>query len=88
MDKIKFDISENRDLEIQMHNFRNIDTEYIFYYDETNNIRKFWLKNEDIFNIPIENLSKNFVLGGISHLKTSLDFDINTLKKDLNLQDN
>jgi len=25
MDKIKFDISENRDLEIQVHNFRNID---------------------------------------------------------------
>ncbi|NOR54572.1 MAG: hypothetical protein GQ531_00020 [Sulfurovum sp.] len=88
MNKIKFDISENRELEIQLHDFKNIDIEYVFYYDETNNIRKFWLKNESIFNIPIENLSKNFVLGGVSHLTENIDFDTATLKNNLNLQSN
>lgn len=85
MGKMKFDILENRDLEIQLHNFRNIDNEYTFYYDETNNLRKFWFKNENKFNIPISDLSKNFVLGGVSHLKSKINFDTNTLKKDLKL---
>lgn len=85
MEKMKFNISENRDLEIQLHNFKNIDTEYIFYYDETNNLRKFWFKNENKFNIPISDLSKNFVLGGVSHLKSKMNLDTDTLKKDLKL---
>jgi hypothetical protein len=85
MKKMKFDISENRDLEIQLHNFKNIDTEYIFYYDETNNLRKFWFKNENKFNIPISDLSKNFVLGGVSHLKSKINLDIDRLKRDLKL---
>jgi hypothetical protein len=88
MKKLKFDISKDRDLEIRMNNFRNIDTKYVFYYDETNNIRKFWLKNEGMFNIPIENLSKNFVLGGVCHLKTNSDVDASNLKTDLGLQAN
>lgn len=88
MEKIKFDISEHRDLEIQLHNFKNIDNEYVFYYDETNNLRKFWFKNENKFNIPISDLSKNFVLGGVTHLKSKMNFDIDTLKKTLKLPKN
>jgi hypothetical protein len=85
MEKMKFDISEHRDMEIQMHNFKNVDNEYVFYYDETNNIRKFWFKNENKFNIPITDISKNFVLGGVVHLKSNDDFDTDKLKNDLNL---
>jgi hypothetical protein len=85
MEKMKFNINENRDLEIKMHNFKNIDTEYTFYYDETNNLRKFWFKNENKFNIPIADLSKNFVLGGVSHLKSKINFDTEKLKQDLKL---
>jgi len=85
MEKMKFDISEHRDLEIELHNFKNIDNEYIFYYDETNNLRKFWFKNENKFNIPIPDLSKNFVLGGVAHLKSKINFDTDTLKTNLKL---
>jgi len=88
MDKMKFDISEHRDLEIQLHNFKNIDNEYIFYYDETNNLRKFWFKNENKFNIPISDLSKNFVLGGVTHLKSKMSFDTDTMIKTLKLPKN
>ena len=88
MEKLKFNITENRDLEIKMHNFKNVDIEYIFYYDETNNIRKFWFKNKNKFNIPIENLSKNFVLGGVVHLKSKTNFNTVELKDNLNLPSN
>ena len=85
MEKMDFNINEYRDLVIKMHNVKNIDTEYTFYYDETNNIRKFWFKNENKFNIPIADLSKNFVLGGVSHLKSKTNFDTEKLKQDLKL---
>lgn len=85
IEKIKIDISEHRDKEIQAHNYKNIDNEYVFYYDETNNIRKFWFKNENRFNISIADISKNFILGGVAHLKSNCDFDIDALKNDLNL---
>lgn len=39
----------------------DIDAKFKFYYDETNNPRKFWLK-QNKFNSPV---NKNFVLGGI-----------------------
>jgi len=86
--KLKYNISENRDLEIQEHSFKNIDAEYMFYYDETNNIRKFWFKNENKFNISMEDLSKDFVIGGVVHLKSKTDFSIDILKNDLKLPHN
>ncbi|GEM_PF-1345215 len=39
----------------------DIDEKFKFYYDETNNPRKFWIK-QNKFNSPV---NKNFVLGGI-----------------------
>lgn len=42
-----------------------LDEEYAFFYDETNNIRKFWIR-EDGFN----ERPKNFVLGGIVYKKS------------------
>lgn len=86
MNKIKYDISENREIEAQIHNFQNIDEEYIFYYDETNNIRKFWFKDENRLNIPKKDLTKNFVLGGIVHYKADAKFNLEDLKQKLHLQ--
>ena len=88
MEKMKFNITENRQMEIKLNNFKNIDTKYIFYYDETNNIRKFWFKDENKFNIPKENLSKNFILGGVVHLKSKSNFNTDLLKKNLKLPQN
>jgi hypothetical protein len=71
-----------------MENFTNVNNKYIFYYDETNNIRKFWFKNENKLNIPKKDLTKNFVLGGIVQLKVQPQPNINGLKTSLNLQNN
>jgi hypothetical protein len=85
MEKIKYNITQNRDFEVQLHNLKNIDNHYIFYYDETNNIRKFWFKSENKLNIPIGDLTKNFVLGGLLH-KKDVQLDLDDLKNRLNLQ--
>lgn len=42
-----------------------LDEEYAFFYDETNNIRKFWIRDDGFNEQP-----KNFVLGGIVHKKS------------------
>jgi len=53
-----------------------------FYYDETNNARKVWIKEND-FNVPI---NKDFVLGGVMHFgEFSLD-EVSRLKQELRLQ--
>lgn len=88
MDKIKMNIIEHRELLIQVENFMNIDDEYIFYYDETNNIRKFWFKDENKLNIPKNDLTKNFVLGGVLHYKDAPQPNINQLRTNLKLQSN
>ncbi|MBI2354488.1 MAG: DUF3800 domain-containing protein [Deltaproteobacteria bacterium] len=57
------DRNELRELMIQMHELRGMDDEYTFYYDETNNIRKFRIV-DDGFNVADPG---NFVLAGIVH---------------------
>lgn len=53
-----------------------------FYYDETNNIRKLWLK-DDNFNAPIE---KDFVLGGVMHFGDKITLNLENLKQQIRLQ--
>lgn len=53
-----------------------------FYYDESNNIRKLWL-NEDDFNAPIDS---DFVLGGVMHFGDKSTADVDDLKSRLQLQ--
>ena len=86
MDKIKMNITEHREQILQMENFMNVDNEYIFHYDETNNIRKFWFKDENQLNIPKKDLTKNFVLGGVVHDKEYQQPNITELRTNLNLQ--
>ena len=58
-----------------------LDEEYAFFYDETNNIRKFWIR-EDSFNEQ----PKNFVLGGIVHKKSEPLTGVDEMVKSLRIQ--
>jgi len=58
----------------------NLDQSFTFYYDETNNIKKFYLK-EDNFNYSFRS---NFILGGVVHIGDKPD--IKPLFAGLNLQ--
>lgn len=58
-----------------------LEEEYAFFYDETNNIRKFWIR-DDGFNEP----PKNFVLGGIVHKKSRPLTGLDELVKSLHIQ--
>ena len=53
-----------------------------FYYDETNNNRKFWL-DKDGFNAPVNN---DFILGGVMYFGEHFIFDINELREKLKIQ--
>ncbi|AEF98505.1 DUF3800 domain-containing protein [Methylomonas methanica] len=55
--------------------------EYAFFYDETNNIRKFWIRDNGFNEQP-----KNFVLGGIVHKKSEPLTGLDKLVKSLYLQ--
>lgn len=79
--KTKYNITENRDLIIEAFELENMNEEYKFFYDETNNIRKFRFKEEGGLNIPIEQITKNFVLGGIVHKKDSFIFNLHNFNK-------
>lgn len=56
--------------------------ECYFYYDESNNIRKLWLDEND-FNAPVYS---DFVLGGIMHFGNTCNADVDKLKSVLRLQ--
>jgi len=58
-----------------------LDEEYAFFYDETNNIRKFWIRDDGFNEQP-----KNFVLGGIVHKKSESLTGVDELVKSLYIQ--
>ena len=60
---VTFDIGKTRECTKMLAPSADFDGVYTFYYDETNNIRKFYLKEYD-FNSAFSN---NFVLGGLVH---------------------
>ncbi|WP_244081718.1 DUF3800 domain-containing protein [Clostridium botulinum] len=62
----------------------DIDAKFKFYYDETNNPRKFWIK-QNKFNSPV---NKNFVLGGIVIDENKLIGNLEDLNNKLKLQKN
>ena len=55
-----------------------------FYYDESNNIRKLWMRDDD-FNASA---NKDFVLGGVMLFGEREDIDVLNLKAKLKLQKN
>lgn len=78
--KTRYEIGTIREVQILFHRLKNTELPYTFYYDETNNIRKFYIREQG-FNDPEH---ANFVLGGLMHGKTISD--INQLMKGLKLQ--
>ncbi|QYJ90831.1 DUF3800 domain-containing protein [Shewanella halotolerans] len=76
------DVNESRYILIQNHGLQNTDDVYTFYYDETNNIRKLYLKDTGL-NVG---MTDNFLLAGILHKGLSTDSDYSALFKNLNLQ--
>lgn len=68
------------DIRADLSSFDN--KECYFYYDESNNIRKLWLDEND-FNAPVYS---DFVLGGIMHFGNTCNADVGKLKSALRLQ--
>lgn len=60
---LSFDIREIRKYTKMLAPKADFDGVYTFYYDETNNIRKFYIREQD-FN---STFTDNFVLGGLVH---------------------
>lgn len=77
------DISEIRKFTKLIAPEADFDKAYTFYYDETNNIRKFYIRRDYDFNAAF---TENFVLGGLVHEGTAPD--VQPLIDSLNLQDN
>jgi len=75
-----FDINKIRDIYKQLIPIADLESALTFYYDETNNIRKFYI-NEKGFNYSFQS---NFVLGGIVYDVS--EPDIEKLFTKLNLQ--
>ncbi|QQA74596.1 DUF3800 domain-containing protein [Pectobacterium parmentieri] len=76
------EFNELRNILIQHNGLKNTDEVYTFYYDETNNIRKLYLKDSG-FNVK---KADNFILAGILHKGLSTGSDYLTLFQMLNLQ--
>lgn len=79
-----FDWANMRTMMIQTHGIRRADDKLAFYYDETNNIRKFLL-TDDGTNVSEH---KNFVLGGIALQEGQVLPEIASLRTALGMQDN
>lgn len=61
---IDFEISQVRQFTKMLEPSADFETPFTFYYDETNNIKKFYVREND-FNYTF---TANFVLGGLLHL--------------------
>ncbi|MFA6062313.1 MAG: DUF3800 domain-containing protein [Gallionella sp.] len=81
---MSFDWSDMRAIMIQAHRIRRADDKFVFYYDETNNIRKLLLTNDGT-NVAEH---KNFVLGGIALQERETLPDIASLRHALGMQNN
>lgn len=79
---IKYDVNDFRSFTLLTNPTLDFDAVYTFYYDETNNIRKFYVK-EGEFNRSFQD---NFVLGGVFY--DGLRPDITHIFDGLNIQAN
>lgn len=80
---MSFEVKEIRKMSELMFGLKELDSKHKFFYDETNNIRRFHLK-EDKFN---ESIKTNFILGGIV-LEEGQDVDLKPLFDGFGLQNN
>jgi len=80
---MNFETKIIRESHISLFDLTGLDHKLKFYYDETNNIRKYYLK-EDKFN---ESIKTNFILGGLV-FENEQSFDLQPLFKTFKLQKN
>lgn len=76
------DLDEIRDALLFMHRLTKADAEYVFYHDETNNIKKLRLGVRG-FNVTELGV---FVLGGIVHDSAPRRLDIESLRNAMRIQ--
>lgn len=81
---MEFDVNDMRDMMIDAFQLRRTGDKFTFYYDETNNIRKFYLTDHGT-NVAEH---KNFVLGGIVLAEGQTLPDIGPLRTKLRMQSN
>lgn len=81
---MEIDVNDMRDVMVSAFQLRRTDEKFTFYYDETNNIRKFYL-TEHGTNVADH---KNFVLGGIVLAEGQILPDIKPLRSELRMQSN
>lgn len=81
---MELDANDMRQMMIDAFQLRRVDERFTFYYDETNNIRKFYLTANGT-NILEHN---NFVLGGIALREGEALPDITSLRAKLRMQSN
>jgi hypothetical protein len=79
-----FDWARMRTEMIKLHGIRRADDKFAFFYDETNNIRKFTL-TDDGTNVDEH---KNFVLGGIVLQEGQAMPEVDSLRDALGMHDN
>lgn len=79
---INFDVSSIREITNMLLPTADFNASFTFYYDETNNIRKFYVKENNFNN----SFMTNFVLGGLVY--EGQKPDIKALFDRLNLQNN
>jgi len=77
----RFDVDEIRESTMALFQLSGLDSVYKFYYDETNNPRKYYLKKDGV-NVTEQ---ANFVLGGVMHNGKESKSDFSLLLKKLNL---
>ncbi|PPK41812.1 hypothetical protein B0G57_12577 [Trinickia symbiotica] len=79
---MEIDVNAMREIMIGAFQLRRVDVRFTFYYDETNNIRRFYL-TDDGTNVAEH---RNFVLGGIALEEGRALPDIAALRAELRMQ--
>jgi hypothetical protein len=76
------DVDERRAMILSLHRLDNVDRAWVFYYDETNNVRKLHIR-DGVINVATP---EPFVLGGIVDGERRGLLDLRDLRKALKLQ--
>ena len=80
----RIDANMLREPDIQVHGLQKFDDVYTFYYDETSNVRRLYIRDGTL-NAPDVGC---FALGGIAHRGAKRPLDLSALRSELRLQAN
>ncbi|RJG53479.1 hypothetical protein D0Z70_15795 [Sphingobium terrigena] len=82
VEPIDIDVDDQRELAIDLYGLKRTDEARTFYYDETNNHRLLYLR-EDGFNVPDP---RPFVLGGVAHPGSERPIELEVLRRWMGIQ--